>query len=267
MSYISIPTSLRAVFNLSLYSLSRIKHFSAIGTSNRATGITNLCGARSRNKLIAAFTTLLQRNNNRERTTTNQFRVSIPKLLLGNAVTGRAQGNQIIQAIRFSIITEQSKRPNVMNRITFPLGAATLAGIVIPLPRCFALAIPVWPAILRMPSPPRSVFTTANSASNRPPFVIALAAAKVTAKNLTRHALNFGTAEGARNPNTFATAPFMVFGLPRCIALETAKRIFGQSDMIPSALDRLSTFGAMYCNHAFNYTTSGLSLKGALRNG
>ncbi len=267
MSYSSITASPRTVFNFTVYGLAGIKRLSAMCANRRTTRIANQRSARSGREIPTALAAFLHRNNYGEWAATNQFRMGSPKLLFGNAVTGRTQGSQIVQIIRFPIITEQSKWPDVVNRVTRALRSATLASVVIPLTRRFTLIVPVRAAILRMTTAPELVFATAVNASDRAPFVIAFAAAKVVDENLARHSFNFRSAIGTSNRDTISTLSCSVFRLPSSIALETAKRILGHGDMISFALDRLSTFGAMYCNHAFNYTTSGLSHKGAFCNG
>ncbi len=264
MSNRSIAASLRAVFDITVYRFPGVERFATVGTKGRAAIVANQCCTRTGRKLLTALSTVLDRSDDREWTVGGKFRMGRPELLLGYAVAYRAKGDQIVKAVRLTVVIEQAEWLNVMNRITFALRSAALASVVITLARRLALLMPVRPAIFRVPAAPEIVVAATDNPAGRPPVSKALTATKVVLNYCTRNFLKFRSAIRTRHDDALTPLSFAVLRLPSGIALETAERFFSQGDVIPPALDRFTALGAMHCNHTFHYTTSGLFHKGAL---
>lgn len=213
--------------------------------TNRSTAsIANLGRARSRREVSAALTTLLDRRAVGKAPRLNKVGILLPKQIVGRRVARRAKCFKVAQVIGNAIVIEQMKRPLVMHWLTWRNVSAMLTSIVITQSRCFALAIPVRPAIIYVAAEPRCVIRASESARTSPNKQAGITT-EIARTNLARTALNFCTAYIALNSGAVAIQSNTGDFLPLAITYRVAEMMVARCELIRLAMKRFSALGTV----------------------
>lgn len=232
--YIGKETITRAISNLTVDTTPGVERLAAMGTSERAAGITN-CGTwRPGPELFAALLTGLALPDNGQASISHQIGMRPVECLFGYAVANVAEGDQIVQAIGLLVGLEQVKRLFVVYR-EIVNRATMLAGMTVSLKRLFSLFVPVCAAIVDMPALPDWAISTHKAPFA--PFRVARPIAKVTLFDLARLQLKRLSTLGTLDRDMLSSCPYSVLSLPKSVAVFITEVVIGQGFSVSFGLE------------------------------
>ena len=174
------------------------------------------------------------------------------EFLFGFAVTERAKCNQVVEAVRFPVVSEQAKWLDVVDVQIGRRVSAMLARILVALPGCTALRVPVGATIHDIAAKPSRIVLA--GIVSRAPLTQAFSIAKVVFAYCVGLLLDCLTAPVARNRYSFTSPTGVVFGLPFSITRHAAEVPFRYAFHVWLGLIGLLALLAYECNHTSHYT-------------
>jgi hypothetical protein len=182
--------------------------------------------------------------------------MACPKLLLGNAVMRWTESDQIIEIVRFSVVSKEAKRLDVVDGQARSNHAATLTGVVVSLARGSALPDPVASAAFRMAAKPRRAIWPC-PVVRLTPYAKAFAITKVVFLDRARLLVNLFSARKALHRHALSTDANPVCLLPFAVTGLTAKMPFRLLGQVRFGVVGFSALLTGEFNHSSLYAKSG----------
>lgn len=220
-----VPTFAGAILDRAMYCVPGVKRLTTMSTNRGTAGVAYEGCARSWLERCATLPALAQRNTIGEHTVIHQPRVFLPERHISLGVATGTQRNEVGKTVGPSVIIEEMKWPDVMDRQALALETAVLAGVVIASSSPCALPRPVGSPIVLVPSHPHGVgwagpFRTAT------PLPEAGTATEVSLTHLAVAPLKGLAASMAGNGCAITSESFAMDALPLAIARLTTEVVF-----------------------------------------
>lgn len=247
--HISISALTRAVFDLSVYCLARVKRSTAVSACGCTALVANPRLGGSRRKFVPALSAYDCWRCLLKGAKPDEFWMLSPKFLLNNAVTWRAKRDEVFESVGKPVIVKQPKGLDVVDGQTGRGCSAPLTSIVVALSRRCPLCCPVRAAILGVSAAPCGVVFSGKRSRSGAPNIVAISGAKVMGRDLTWNLFEFCSALVASQLYARADLAFFVLGLPFGIASESAEMVFCHRCVIRLAENIFSALSTFHCDH------------------